>query len=80
MAQVLGVPDKHPLVHRSLALVVLPCIMLVIAPQEIIREVMPTLAANPEVLIDDMTAYAMSGLAAIRRLDSKAANLPSATA
>lgn len=75
IAQVLGVPNKHPLVQRSLALVVLPCIMLVIAPQEIIREVMPTLAANPDALIDDMTAYAMAGLAAIRRLDSNTAKV-----
>jgi AcrR family transcriptional regulator len=75
IAQVLGVPDKHPLVQRSLALVALPCIMLVIAPQEVIREVMPTLAANPDALIDDMTAYAMAGLAAIRRLDSNTAKV-----
>ena len=73
MAEVLGVADTHPLVQRSLALVVLPCIMLVIAPREIVREVMPSLAADPEVLIDDMTAYAMAGLAAIRRRASTAA-------
>lgn len=73
MAEVLGVAETHPLVQRSLALVVLPCIMLVIAPREIVRDVMPSLTADPDALIDDMTAYAMAGLAAIRRRDNPAA-------
>ena len=46
--------------------------MLVIAPREIIREVMPTLAANPDALIEDMTVYAMAGLAALRQTEPKA--------
>ncbi len=70
LAEMLGVSDTHPLVQRSLALVMLPCVMLAIAPREIVSEIMPSLAADPDTLIEDMTAYAMAGMAAIRRLDS----------
>ena len=69
IAEVLDVPAEHSLVQRSLALVVLPCIMLVIAPREILRDVMPSLGSNPEALIEDMTTYSMAGLAALRRLN-----------
>jgi AcrR family transcriptional regulator len=67
IAKVLGVADDHPLVQRALAYVVLPCIMLVIAPRDVLRQALPALASDPEALVDDMASYALAGLKALGR-------------
>jgi TetR/AcrR family transcriptional regulator, regulator of cefoperazone and chloramphenicol sensitivity len=67
IAAVLRVPEDHPVVQRALAFVVLPCIMLVIAPRDVLRQVFPVLISEPEALVDDITRYALAGLEAMSR-------------
>jgi hypothetical protein len=54
-------------VQRSLALVVMPCIMMTIAPRELLRQVVPALYDDAQGLVDDMTRYALAGLDAVAR-------------
>jgi AcrR family transcriptional regulator len=67
IAAVLRVPEDRPVVQRALAFVVLPCIMLVIAPRDVLRQVLPMLVSDSEALVDDMTRYALAGLEAMSR-------------
>jgi AcrR family transcriptional regulator len=67
VAAVLGIGVDQPAAQRALALVVLPCFMLVIAPREILSQALPALATEKEALVDDMTTYALAGLKAIAR-------------
>lgn len=67
VADVLGVQVKHPVVQRSVAFVVMPCIMMVIAPQEIIQEILPGLKADRQALVDDMMRYALAGLKSLAK-------------
>lgn len=66
VAQLLDLPVAHPAVQRALAFVVLPCIMLVIAPKDELRHLLPALTDHA-ALIDDMSDYALAGLAALKR-------------
>jgi AcrR family transcriptional regulator len=65
VAEVLGLPAEHPAVQRSLALVAMPCIMMSIAPRDLLRQVIPAAFDDEQGLLDDMTRYAMAGLAAV---------------
>jgi AcrR family transcriptional regulator len=65
IASVLEISAEDPLVHRAMAFVILPCIMLVIAPREMLRKALPTLDAHSDSLLDDMVGYAVAGLAAL---------------
>jgi AcrR family transcriptional regulator len=65
IASVLEVSAEDPLVQRAMAFVILPCIMLVIAPREILRKALPALDADSGLLLDDMVGYAVAGLAAL---------------
>jgi TetR/AcrR family transcriptional regulator, regulator of cefoperazone and chloramphenicol sensitivity len=65
VAEALGLPADHPAVQRSLALVVMPCIMMTIAPRDLLRQVIPAAYDDEQGLVDDMTRYAMAGLAAV---------------
>jgi AcrR family transcriptional regulator len=65
IASVLGVSAEDPLVQRAVAFVILPCIMLVIAPRETLRKALPALDADSALLLDDMVGYAVAGLAAL---------------
>ncbi|HEX7499017.1 MAG TPA: DUF1956 domain-containing protein, partial [Polyangia bacterium] len=67
IAAVLRVPEDRPVVQRALAFVVLPCIMLVIAPRDALRHVLPMLVSDSEALVDDMTCYALAGLEEMSR-------------
>lgn len=67
IAEILGLPVDHPAAQRGLAFVVLPCIMLVIAPTDMLKRVLPALPSEPDALIEDMTAYALGGLSSIKR-------------
>ncbi|MDH4050093.1 MAG: TetR/AcrR family transcriptional regulator [Rubrivivax sp.] len=67
VASVLGVAATEPVAQRALALVVMPCIMLNLAPRDRLRQVLPALASDPQALVDDMTCYALAGLASIAR-------------
>ena len=72
VAAVLGLPADHPAVQRALAFVVMPCILLVIAPRDILRQALPQLASEPEVLAENLGRYALAGLQAIGRRYRKA--------
>ena len=65
IASVLEVSVEDPLVQRAAAFVILPCIMLVLAPREILRKGLPAIDAHPDLLLDDMVGYAVAGLAAL---------------
>ena len=65
IASVLEVSVEDPLVQRAVAFVILPCIMLVLAPREMLRKGLPALDAHPDLLLDDMVGYAVAGLAAL---------------
>ena len=71
IAEFLGVPLEHPLVQRSLALVVLPCVMLVVAPRPLLRQALPALLSEPAALAEDMGNYALAGLSSLARLHSR---------
>jgi AcrR family transcriptional regulator len=65
LAAVLKLPADHPAVQRALALVVMPCMMMTIAPRNLLRQVIPAAYDDEQGLVDDMTRYAMAGLAAV---------------
>lgn len=67
VAQLLELPATHPAVQRALAFVVLPCVMLVIAPKDELRHILPAVTNQPAVLIDDMCDYALAGLAVLKK-------------
>lgn len=67
VAAVLGVPVEHPAVQRALVFVMMPCVMLVIAPREALHQALPLAVTDPDALVEDMTAYALAGLAAMGR-------------
>ncbi len=66
IAAVLGLPTTHPAVQRALAFVVMPCIMMVIAPRDLLRRGLPALETQPDVLLEDMTRYVIAGLQSLR--------------
>jgi len=65
MGITLEISAEDPLVHRAMAFAILPRIMLVIAPREMLRKVLRTLDAHSDLLLDDMVGYAIAGLAAV---------------
>lgn len=67
VAGVLELPPDHPAVQRAVAMVMLPCIMLLVMPAPVRQIVLPAIAKDPPALFDDMLAYALAGLGAIRR-------------
>jgi TetR/AcrR family transcriptional regulator, regulator of cefoperazone and chloramphenicol sensitivity len=71
VAEFLGVPQEHPLVQRALAFVVLPCIMLVVAPRPVLRQALPALLCEPAALAEDMGNYALAGLSSLASSHAK---------
>jgi TetR/AcrR family transcriptional regulator, regulator of cefoperazone and chloramphenicol sensitivity len=71
VAGVLGVPVTHPAVQRAIAFIVMPCVMLTIAPRELRQTVLPALSSDPQALLDDMTSYALAGLKSLSRKHAK---------
>jgi len=67
VASVLDLPVEDPAVQRAMMFVVMPCIMMVIAPRELLRQALPALDADPELLLDEMTGYVAAGLDALAR-------------
>jgi len=64
---VMGLPPEHRAVQRALALVILPCIMLAIAPRDVLHRTLPGVTGDAEALIEDMVSHASAGLASIAR-------------
>lgn len=67
VGQILELPTNHPGTQRGLAFVVLPCIMLAVVPKSALHRVLPTLIADPQSLIEDLSAYAWAGLQSIKQ-------------
>jgi AcrR family transcriptional regulator len=65
VAGVIGFTPDHPAVQRAIAFVVMPCVMLTIAPLELRQTILPALSSDPQELLDDMTSYALAGLDAL---------------
>ena len=75
---IMGLPDDHPSVQRAMLFVVLPCIVMTVAPKDLRNEVLPALK-NTEGLADDLMRYVFAGLDAVAK-DAKAAAPAAATA
>lgn len=67
IARILGVAVDDPVTQRALAFVVMPCIMLAIAPRAVLGQVLPALTQAPQALVDDMSHYALAGLRSLAR-------------
>jgi len=67
---IMGLPDDHPSVQRAMLFVVLPCIVMTVAPRNLRNEVLPALK-DAEGLADDMMRYVFAGLDALAK-DAKA--------
>ncbi|MDE2431154.1 MAG: TetR/AcrR family transcriptional regulator [Burkholderiales bacterium] len=67
IAQVLDLPPDHAAVQRGLAFVVMPCVMLAIAPKTLLGQALPSLFDPKNGLTLDLTDYALAGLAALKQ-------------
>jgi len=67
IAEILELPPDHPAVQRGLVFSVLPCIVLLVAPKEIPRKVLPAMAKDSEGLFEDLMRYVFAGLDALAR-------------
>ncbi|HYP84001.1 TetR/AcrR family transcriptional regulator [Variovorax sp.] len=67
MAQVLGMDAEDPAVQRAMVLSVLPAIVLMIAPRQALRDLLPGVLQDPQGLQDDLVRYVQGGLAAVAR-------------
>lgn len=65
IAQVLALPPDHPAVQRALVFSVLPCIVMLVAPKEIPRKVLPAMAADSGAVFEDLMRYVFAGLEAL---------------
>jgi len=65
LSEILELPHDHPAVQRSLVFSVVPCILLLVAPKEIPRKVLPALAKDSEGLFEDLMRYMFAGLDAL---------------
>ena len=70
IGSIMGLPDDHPSVQRAMLFVVLPCIVMTVAPRNLRNEVLPALK-DAEGLADDMMRYVFAGLDALAK-DAKA--------
>lgn len=75
---IMGLPDDHPSVQRAMLFVVLPCIVMTVAPKNLRNEVLPALK-DAEGLADDLMRYVFAGLDAIAK-EAKAPAPAGATA
>lgn len=78
IAEILELPPDHPAVQRSLVFSVLPCIVLLVAPKEIPRKVLPAMAKDSEGLFEDLMRYMFAGLDALAREHRKPSAAPAA--
>jgi AcrR family transcriptional regulator len=62
---VLRLPGEHPTVQRAMAFVMLPCIMLLVAPKDVRRQVLPAIEADPHATVEEMLRYVSAGLEAL---------------
>ena len=65
LAEILELPPDHPAVQRALVFSVLPCIVMLVAPKEIPRKVLPAMAKDSEGMLEDLMRYVLAGLDAL---------------
>jgi len=64
IGEIMGLPDDHPSVQRSLLLTVLPCLVLTVAPKDMSSKVLPALK-DTQALAEDLMRYVLAGLDAV---------------
>lgn len=74
VGSVIGLPPDDPAVQRAMLFVVWPCIMLVIAPRDLLRRALPVLDGDAALLLDEMTRYVVAGLDSLRAAPGPAAD------
>ncbi|MEO5687103.1 MAG: TetR/AcrR family transcriptional regulator [Burkholderiaceae bacterium] len=62
---VLRLPPDHPRVQRAMAFVMLPCVMLLVAPKAVRHQVLPAIEADSHATVEEMLRYVNAGLAAL---------------
>ena len=67
-----NLPDDSAPLQRATALVVIPCISLIMFPPSLRLAVLPATAAESEGLLEDMLTYALAGLNALGKAAEKA--------
>jgi len=65
IAEILELPVNHPAVQRGLALTLLPCAGLMIAPTELRSRIPPAVIQEADALLEDIALYALAGLDAL---------------
>ncbi|MEJ8846106.1 TetR/AcrR family transcriptional regulator [Variovorax rhizosphaerae] len=65
LARILQLPPGHPAVQRAAVMAVLPGLVMLIAPRQIIGKVLPAVTSDPQALVDDLCRYVLAGLDAI---------------
>lgn len=71
IAEILGLTSDHPSVQHCLAFLIGQVMILLIAPKELRRTVLPALNGNSEGLVADLSAYMVAGLRGIRLRHAK---------
>lgn len=66
VAEIVELPVEHPAVQRAMAFVLLPCMVLLVAPKPVRKQVLPALDADAQATLRDMLVYVEAGLQAIR--------------
>ena len=67
VGEILGLPVTHPGLQRALFFMMSPCLAMLVAPRALRAGVLPALAADADVVLDDLLAYVFGGLDAIAR-------------
>lgn len=65
MSEVLGLPPDHPAVQRALIFTVLPVVVMLLVPRELLARVLPGAARGSAGLEEDLMRYVKGGLAAM---------------
>ena len=65
LARILGLPLEDPAVQRAAVMSILPGVMLLIAPRQIIGKVLPAVTSDPQALVNDLCRYVLAGLDAM---------------
>lgn len=79
IGEIMGLPDDHPSVQRSLLLTVLPCLVLTVAPKDMSSKVLPALK-DTQALAEDLMRYVLAGLDAVAKSAGPTPATPAAPA
>ena len=78
VSRLLALPVGHPGVQRGVLFAVVPAILLLVAPRPLRDVVLPALASDPASAVDELVAYALAGLRALKRRHAARAAEPPA--